>query len=213
MICGAGLPYDEIRGLLHLRMNVVCHVYEPSSHLCAQLDLHLEGVARSYPGTRFVRAPIGRPGFEAFVERVKIGNRHHGGPCLAAFRYGCLVACCQDMRVFGGGKKGGEIYGDAVDQWLQHSQVLVTTAPTMRLLQQKMGDLHVDDQDIDDDEEEEEEYFECGMEGCRKTFSHHHVGVGELPGAFAAQDKTSSGSKGSGGDGCCDGPQKGGSDS
>lgn len=100
-------------------------------------------------------------------------------PKLAAFRDGCLVDCWKDLSVFGA--RTGELCEDAVDQWLEHCHVLVREAPTLVTLQQMMGKAVA----MEEDDDDEVEYYDCGLEGCNKTFAHDHVGKGDLPMAFA----------------------------
>ncbi|KAM3576994.1 hypothetical protein VYU27_001135 [Nannochloropsis oceanica] len=218
------LPPNRVLDLVYLRCcHLVVHCYDPYGETSAVLDLQLEGLAKMYPGTRFVRTPFG--GGEGLRQALRVPAPGSGSgytkSVLLSLRDGSLVDSCYDYgRRFGEGREGrregGEVYLEAVEQWLRHCQVLerermdVERARKMRLLLKaqmgrkggKGGRTGVGmrmaitaggqerDEEVEDggEDEDEAEFYECGLEGCYKPFIHSHVGMEgiQMPKEFGA---------------------------
>ena len=191
--------------------------------MSAALDLQLEGLAKTFPGTRFVRTSFG--GGEGLRQALRVPAPGSGSgytkSVLLCVRDGCLIDCCYDYgRRFGEGREGrregGEVYLEAVEQWLRHCQVLerermdVGRARKMGLLLKaqtgsegrkgrrtgvgvrmamRAGGQEMDEE-VEGREEDEDEavFYECGLEGCYKAFVHSHVGMEgiQMPKEFGA---------------------------
>lgn len=171
--------------LVHLRSTVICHLYEPFSPTCASIDLALEALAPRYPGTRCCRLPLKKAG--ELETRLRLPT---GVPALLVVIVdGCVVDSCGDFRRFG---TESMVHEDALEQWLNYGHALIREPPSLARAREYVrksakavnGLLRRGDGKGELDDEDEEEYYECGLEGCRKTFAHDHIGLTELPTAL-----------------------------
>ena len=207
------LPPSRVLDLVYLRCcHLVIHCYDPHGGMSAALDLQLERLTSQYPGTRFVRTPFG--GGEGLRQALRVppsSGSELQKSVLLCVRDGCLIDSCYDYgRRFGDGREGGredgEVYVEAVEQWLRQCQVLerermdVARARKMRLLLTPQtrreggkggrkgvgvrlamrGRGQERDEEVEggeEDEDEDEKFYECGLEGCYKAFIHSHVGM------------------------------------
>ena len=165
---------------------VVLHLVDPDSEASASLDYFLEKeLAKEYPGTMFLRS-AGRMVLmmdssvakRSFPSNVLDADKDM--PALLAIRDGVVVNSCPRLLGLG---DGGEIEPHAVRQWLDRSRVLLTETPMEELcFIRPEQEVHMDFMQSQMQQQakpliEEEEYYNCGVEGCCKTFKHEHVGV------------------------------------
>ncbi|CAM9429141.1 unnamed protein product [Discosporangium mesarthrocarpum] len=173
---------DMVKGVC-TSANVVCHFYHPDeSPLGPSLDLHLESIAATNMGTRFIRCYI-KPG-SAVSYRLCV----HKVPALACYKAGMRVAYTETISQFG---TGAEVEPRAVDSWLEQSGVLQETPPNLDL-QRGEGCNGINETDSTSDEEEvnglewagrgSRVAYACGLEGCSKPYAHDHVSSSGLPG-------------------------------
>jgi hypothetical protein len=174
----AVLPAAGILDLVHVRSTMVCHLYHPESDLCAALDLSLERLAARHPGTRWVRGE--RRACGEVLTRLRLEVPEDVDALLLLFRDGCLVDYTRGVARFG---RGDEVYEDVLEQWLGHAHVLESQAPPVKHARELYGH-GAGEQGGRPAEEGEEEYYDCGKDGCRRTFYHTHVGVGDVPNDF-----------------------------
>ena len=163
---------------------VVLHLVDPDSVSSASLDYFLEtGFASKHPGTIFMRSG-GRSTLlmDAGIAQRAFGNRLQADvdmPALVAIRDGVVVNISRGLRDLTA-EEGGVIETRAVEQWLENSGVLRSQPPMFEALcyirpeEEALMDYlaHKKPEQILD-----EERYDCGLEGCSKTFPHEHVGV------------------------------------
>ncbi len=165
---------------------VVVHLVDPESMASASLDYFIETeLAKEYSGTMFMRSG-GRSvslmdselAKKSFPSNVLDPDRDM--PALLAIRDGVVINACPRLM---GLAFDGEIERHAVRQWLDRSRVLLTEAPTHEMcFITPEQEVHMDFMQSQMQKQamptpEEEEYYNCGVEGCCKTFKHEHVGV------------------------------------
>lgn len=163
----------------------VLHLYDAFSRLSVSLDLCLDDIARRYPGTKFVRA-LGITSI-LFAEDCDDSHKWKNAdlPMLLAVKGGKIVAISSGLRDFCHSRQDEEVEPRVVEKWLGYAGVLIDDPPpmeavcrirpeeemlleNMRLLQ-GLGDIH--------DDEENQNLYDCGVDGCNKSFYHEHVGV------------------------------------
>ena len=175
---------------------VVCHFVNTSLHVCALIDVALEGLAAKYLGTIFRRT---RPDDEAraFRRKWNIGATSTNGeedsqPCIAVF-VGCtLKATVFDLFQFGDASAND---CDKVflyeDEFEKHLDQLGSLNMTIGATLTRFDGI----QSADNDEYSDDESFVpyCDTPGCGRYFPHEHVGgknivggKGTLSGAAAA---------------------------
>lgn len=208
---------------------LVMHCYDPYSPISAALDLELEVLAARYPGTRFLRTAFGAnggtrdgrggQGSKVLRESLRVPAPAPTGEyrksVVLAVKEGRLVDSCYDFGRRFGDVKEGRVYGEAVEQWLQHCRVLerasVCVDDARRMDGEGKGEgkrggggglrwmrreggasrgkerFGGEGEETEEEEEEGEEIYDCGVEGCAKTFAHAHVGGedGGVPREFA----------------------------
>jgi hypothetical protein len=163
---------------------VVLHLVDPDSIASASLDYFLETeLASKHAGTVFMRSS-GRSTLlmdAAIAQKAFSTQLQADGdmPALVAIRDGVAVNICPRLRGLSA-EEGGPIEPRAVEMWLEQSGVLRPQPPVFETLcyirpeeealmdyltQQKPNQLH------------EEERYDCGLDGCSKSFRHEHVGV------------------------------------
>ena len=199
----------------------VLHLYDPFSPLSVSLDLCLEGMASRYPGTKFVRG-IGISSM-LYAEDGNAGNANSFSqdwkkgdlPMLLALKEGRVVVWSSGLREFynSGDKHDANVEPRAVEQWLDHAGVLIDTPPPteeicrirpeeVMLLENMMklngmggsGGIGARAEMGGKNEEDLEDHYECGVDGCSKSFYHEHVGVknDEQGGLLVSESQVSS---------------------
>jgi hypothetical protein len=156
---------------------VVLHLVDPDSTQSASLDLYLETLAKECGGTVFCRSG----GRSTLLLDSDISTRaftrldaESDMPCLVAIRDGIVVNTAPTLR---GLHQGDDIESRAVHAWLDKCGVLVSQAPPLEYL------CHIRPEEdalmdyLQTIKPAEEERFDCGSDGCNKTFPHEHVGV------------------------------------
>lgn len=181
----AGLGLEQ-RGMVStVAPAVVLHLYDSDSDLCASLDLFLESsaMAGTYRGTKFLRSG-GRATLlmdmdlaDQVLPRVRPDKDI---PALVAVKDGSVVAFIPGLEGLGS-KSDGIIEPRAVEDWLDRAGVLLREPPAFedvcRIRPEEMMLLENMEQERLAKAKLEEEYYDCGVQGCCKTFRHDHVGV------------------------------------
>lgn len=167
----------------------VVHLYDAYSPLSVSLDLCLEGMASRYPGTKFVRG-LGKASLLS-VNDDDTSHRWKNGhlPMLLALKEGAVVSFSSGLRDF---NNAGQVESGAVEQWLGIAGVLSDTPPPMGAVcrvrsEEELrldnvinlhGGLSCDGMaSTDKDAEIVNDRYNCGVDGCNKSFFHQHVGV------------------------------------
>jgi len=161
---------------------VVLHLVDPDSIASASLDYYLEtALSSKYPGTVFLRSG-GRSTLlmDAAIAQKAFSNQlqpDRDMPALVAIRDGIAVNICPRLRGLSA-EEGGPIEPRAVEMWLEQSSVLLSQLPPFDTLcyirpeEDALMDYLTKQKPV-----EEEERFDCGLEGCSKSFRHEHVGI------------------------------------
>ncbi|CAN0223958.1 unnamed protein product [Pylaiella littoralis] len=145
---------------------VVLHLYNPDSTLGAWLDLLLECKAGSYMGTRFMRCRLNPE--SGVASRMRIQRV----PALACYKGGVRVAYTEQLSQFG---DSDGVEPGAVDRWLAASGTLEFDPPDINTLREGNGVLGArGGRDESEEDEAAEARFDCGLDGCHKTFRHDH---------------------------------------
>lgn len=154
---------------------VVLHLYDPDAVASARTDLILERLAPTYLGTVFLRTEGRRAASSIHLEehrrrplRVDVDL-----PCLLVARDGRPVHAA--ARYAGIADGDGRVDPDALEDWLDRSDALLRDLPPYETLCAVPAD--DDDDEEKEEEHEEEDYYACGVDGCRKSFAHTHVGT------------------------------------
>lgn len=163
---------------------VVLHLVDPDSISSASLDYFLEtSLASKHPGTIFMRSG-GRSTLlmDAGIAERAFGNRLHPDvdiPALVAIRDGIVVNISRGLRDVTA-EEGGVIETSAVEHWLENSGVLRSQPPLFDTLCYKRPEEEALMDYLAHKKPEkimEEERYDCGLDGCSKSFPHEHVGV------------------------------------
>ena len=163
----------------------VVHLFDAYSPLSVSLDFCLEDISSRYPGTKFVRGM----GVSTIVFAEDSGDdRWKNGdlPMLLAIKGGRVVTFSSGLRDFSNG--GDDVEPRMVEQWLDNAGVLVDTPPPIEavcrirteedMLMENMRQLRgLGNETFEGDKEARQERYDCGLEGCNKSFFHEHVGV------------------------------------
>lgn len=161
---------------------VVLHMVDPDSISSASLDYFFETeLASKNPGTVFMRCG-GRSTLlmDAAIARKAFGNRLQADrdvPALVAIRDGVAVNICPNLRGLST-EEGGPIDTSAVEMWLEQSGVLRAQPPLFETLcyirpeEEALMDYLAQQKPA-----RAEERYDCGLDGCCKSFPHEHVGV------------------------------------
>ena len=173
------------------------HLYVAYSPLSVSLDLCLEDMASRYPGTKFLRG-LGVTSL-LFAEGDGGDQKWKKGdlPMVVSLKEGRVVAFSSGLRDFynaGGDQHNERVEPRAVEQWLEHAGVLFDTPPQMdavcrirpeeEMLLENLMKLNMQGGLINAEaptrsrvEDMEEQRYDCGVNGCNKSFFHEHVGV------------------------------------
>jgi len=150
----------------------VIHLYDPTSTPSAKLDVILESqrFAAKYKGTKFLKAN----GKKAVSANPIVPEDCL--PCLMAIHNGTIIATCDKLRDVMD-RHYNVIDEWALEEWLDRANVLIREAPILdNLVRFRPEEEALLDSIRKDQEVVEEEYYDCGMDGCQKTFCHEHVG-------------------------------------
>lgn len=174
---------------------VVLHLVDPDSIGSASLDLYLEKLAETNKGTKFLRAG----GRSTLLMDAALATKalpplkpDSDMPALIAIRDGIAVNACP--RLQGLTCSNGEIDPGAVYEWLDRSGVLLERAPPLDAMcrirpeeEALMDYMLTSKPPVPPDEER----YDCGLEGCFKSFPHQHVGEKneKQDGLVISQDK------------------------
>jgi len=161
---------------------VVLHLVDPESMASASLDIALEQVlCPRARGTIFLRS-AGRTTLERNADMVqkvlpKV-NPKTDLPLLVAIRDGIVVATCPGLQGLVN-PSTGRVMTSEVEAWLERTGVMLVEPPLVEtvchirpeeeaLLDSLAPQASKQDRDI---------VFQCGVEGCQKSYHHEHVGV------------------------------------
>jgi hypothetical protein len=162
----------------------VVHLYDAFSPISVSLDMCLEDMSSRYSGTKFVRG-LGVSSI-VFVEDCSDSNKWKKGnlPMLLAVKSGRVVAFSSGLRDFYNAGQDG-VESRMVEQWLDYAGVLIDTPPPIdtvcrirpeeEILLENMRQLGGVSRKNDDGEGKDR--YDCGVDGCTKTFFHEHIGV------------------------------------
>ena len=99
-------------------------------------------------------------------------------PCLIAIREGAIRTTCPQLSSLSHGNNGIDVH--AVESWLDQAGVLLDRPPPMEelcLIQPEQEAL-MDAMGMSAATTQvKEERYDCGLEGCSKSYFHEHVGV------------------------------------
>lgn len=165
---------------------VVLHLVDADSMASASLDYYIETeLAKEYPGTMFMRsggrsvvlmdAVLAQKSFPS-----NILDPDKDMPALLAIRDGVVINACPRLLGLTADGSDGEIEPHAVRQWLDRSGVLLTDAPIEDVcLIRPEEEAHMDFMLSAQQQAPppEEKHYDCGLEGCHKSFKHEHVGI------------------------------------
>jgi hypothetical protein len=166
---------------------VVLHLVDPDSMGSASLDYFLETtLAPTNPGTVFLRSG----GRSTLLMDPSVANKYlpsnvldpdRDMPALLAIKDGIVVNACPSLHGLTN-RNYDHIDTYAVRQWLENAGVLLKQAPRLDFLcairpeedalMDYMGNAHKQETIST-----EEVRYNCGIEGCNKTFHHEHVGI------------------------------------
>lgn len=165
---------------------VVLHLVDPDSLASASLDYFIENeLANEYPGTMFMRSG-GRSVIlmdDSLAKKCfpsNILDPDKDMPALLAIREGVVINACPRLQGLAADGGEGEIDSHAVRQWLDRSRVLLTETPiedVCLIRPEEEAHMNFMQQQLQKAPPPEEEYYNCGVEGCQKSFKHEHVGV------------------------------------
>jgi len=161
----------------------IVHLYDPTSIPSAKLDVILESnrFAAKYKGTKFLKAD-GKKAVSAnpIVPKDCL-------PCIMAIRNGTIIATCDKLRDVMD-RHYNVVDEWALEEWLDRANVLIREAPEIDNLvrirpeeEALLDSIRRENEQTSASTEKivEKEYYDCGLEGCQKTFCHQHIGNGE----------------------------------
>jgi hypothetical protein len=156
---------------------VVMHLFDADSYASAKLDLALEDMARTYRGTKFIRAE-GRSTLLLDADLAKQVlprlQPDKDMPTLVAVRDGVVVATCPNLQ---GLAQDDYVSSGAVRDWLDKASVLVEPTPGF----DDVCGIRPEEEALMDNmiaaKLRQGERFNCGVPLCQKTFPHEHVGI------------------------------------
>ena len=161
---------------------VVLHLFDPESVSCGSLDYFLESkLAPQTAGTIFLRSG----GRNTMTFDAKLAQKSFPElrmdrdiPALIAIKDGIVVNTCPNLRGLRT-SEDGPVDTHAVEHWLERSGVLLSQPPPMMTLCfiRPEEDALMDYLETQKPQTVEEERYDCGVEGCSKSFFHEHVGI------------------------------------
>ena len=178
--------YGSVEKDGYIPPGAVIHLYDAFSPLSVSLDLCLEDIAGKYPGTKFVRG-IGVSSV-VFAKECNDNSKWREGnfPMLLALKTGQVVAFSSMLRDFCSSGQN-EVEPRMVEQWLEYAGVLIDSPPPIEvicrirpeedMLMENMQRLNRLGRTDELGDMEKEERYDCGVDGCIKSFFHEHVGV------------------------------------
>ena len=157
---------------------VVLHLVDPDSMASASLDLCLEELATDCKGTIFCRSG----GRSTLLMDPDICNKafpqlqpDRDMPALVAIKDGVVVNTCPGLKSLC--HSDGQVEPRAVRDWLDRSGVLILPVPRY----ENLCFIRPEEDALMDylatAKPAVEERYDCGLDGCNKTFPHEHVGV------------------------------------
>jgi hypothetical protein len=182
----AGLNASTNRSHIVPPSAVVLHLVDADSMASASLDLYLDQLAKRYRGTMFLRSS-GRATLLLDAVLVakslpmfrSLSQPDVYLPALVAIRDGVAVNACLQLQGLLRSRTitDFEIEEAAVHDWLDGCGVLRDHPPNV----DAMCRLRPEEEALLDSclrsvTVSEEERYDCGREGCFKTFPHEHVG-------------------------------------
>jgi hypothetical protein len=167
---------------------VVLHLLDPDSKASASLDYYFESeLSQENPGTVFLRsggratllmdAALAQESLPSNIRDVEKDL-----PALVAIRDGVVVNACPRLQdlTSNSNHDDGEVEPYAVRQWLDCCGVLLKDIPRI----EDVCFIRPEEEALMDylsskpaQVPPEEERYDCGLEGCNKTFKHEHVGI------------------------------------
>jgi hypothetical protein len=172
----------------YVPLGAVVHLYDAFSPISVSLDFCLEDIASRYPGSKFVRG-LGVSSI-VFAEDSDDSHKWKNGklPMLLAIKSGKVVAFSSGLRDFCNARQSDEVEPRMVEQWLDHAGVLIDVPPPVDavcrirpeedMLMENMRQLRSLGKEHDEmDDRVKQNRYDCGVDGCNKTFFHEHVGV------------------------------------
>jgi hypothetical protein len=159
---------------------VVLHLVDADSLASASLDYFLEtDIAPRHKGTMFVRSG-GRSTLLMDAVLAQKAFRQlkpdRDMPCLVAIKDGVVIHTCPNLSGLCQ-QEDGPVEPRAVEEWLDNCGVLLDQAPRWEALCYIRPEEEALMDYLTKPKAAEFEYYDCGLEGCQKTFSHEHVGI------------------------------------
>lgn len=148
----------------------VLHLFDADSKASASLDVYFERIlAPKTLGTLFMRSD-GRSTLLMNPGHLSEINPNRDLPALVVFKNGAVVnkSLCLQELIDG---NNGCVVETVVETWLDHSNVLHQNPPT----DEDLCRIRPEEQALTDSMVAQR--FDCGVEGCCKTFPHEHVGL------------------------------------
>lgn len=146
----------------------VLHLFDADSRASASLDLYFERtLAPKTMGTLFLRSD-GRSTLIMNPTYFKEIEPNHSLPMLIALKNGAIVN--QNLQLQDLTDDNGCIVESAVETWLDRCNVLRQTP----LADEDLCRIRPEEQALADSMAPR---FDCGVQGCYKTFPHKHVGI------------------------------------
>jgi hypothetical protein len=176
--------YGAIDKDRYIPLGAVVHLYDAFSPLSVSLDFCLEDISSRYPGTKFIRG-LGVSSMVFADDGDDVKWKKADLPMLLAIKGGKVVAFSSGLRDF---SNGDNVEPRMVEQWLDYGGVLIDTPPPVEavcrirpeedMLMENMRQLHgLGKETFEGDKQEKQDRYDCGVEGCIKSFYHEHVGV------------------------------------
>ena len=180
--------------------SVVLHLYDPESDICAELDLALEDLSKSYKGTIFMRSS-GRSVLlmnTDLIEHHIVPSSDAGFPtvsdlpALLAIKNGSIITMLLGYE---------QLARENVENWLYHTGVLKTDPPPFDELCRIRPEEEALHENMMQEKAmataaaiQEEDIFSCGVKGCNKTYHHKHIGIvnEEQDGKLISEETTTS---------------------
>ncbi|KAG7341531.1 hypothetical protein IV203_023483 [Nitzschia inconspicua] len=186
-VAGLGRTAAAVKSGRPPPLAVVVHLIDPDSTASASLDYYFEtDLAMQNAGTMFLRSggrstllmdPLAQQSLPSSVS-----DPERDLPALVAIRDGVVVNVrpkLQGLTTYNSSHEGDEVEPQAVRQWLEHCGVLLKDPPPMDevCFIRPEEDALMDYLSTQPGNIPQEERYDCGLEGCNKSFKHEHVGI------------------------------------